>query len=388
MTNNLNRSAVALIRCESYDRENVRAAVAKGIGLLGGITSIFKKEQRVLLKPNVLSGKSPDQCVTTHPEVFYAVAELALQSGLKISYGDSPAIGKPSTVLDKSGISKVAKELDLIQADFENGEIVSFTDGIRNKQFKIAKGVLEAEGIISLPKLKTHGLTRLTGAVKNQFGCIPGFSKPEFHVKLPDAVSFSKMLVDLTRLINPNLFVMDAIESMEGNGPGSGDPVSTKFLMFSTDSVAMDTVAGKILNIKPDRVPTTVYGAEFGLGNMDDEKIDIIGDDLTQFIKQDFNIERGPQSGNSVPWKYRIAKNLISNKPVNDKKLCKQCGICIDQCPVVPKALKWKNDHKIAPPVYDYKKCIRCYCCQEVCPYKAIHIKVPMLRRAVDFLYP
>lgn len=381
------KSVVALVRCESYERREVQAAVNRGISLIGGLDPLFKKGENILLKPNALSGKSPDQCVTTHPEVFRAVADAMLRYGLNLSYGDSPSLGKPQTVLEKTGLSGVAEEFGIPRADFDKGKKVSFPGGVQNRQFTIAKGVLESDGIISLPKLKTHHLTRMTGAIKNQFGCIPGFLKPEFHVRLPSAEPFSKMLVDLNRLLRPRLFIMDAVEAMEGNGPGSGDPVALKFLLFSTDPVAVDSIAGKLINIKPEQIFTTRYGYEYGLGNMQDDMIEVVGDNPLDFIKSDFKIERGSHLQERTGWIYHFAKSLISNKPVIDSKLCKRCGICLEQCPVHPRALFWQDNNKTAPPAYDYQLCIRCFCCQEVCPYKAIQVKTPLLKRIIRLFY-
>ena len=386
---NNNHSIVAIVKCQTYKREDVQGSVRKGIELIGGLSTVFSNnERKLLLKPNALSGKTPDKCVTTHPEVFRAVAQVLQESSFYLSYGDSSAVGKISTVLAKIGIKPVADELNIPLVDFENGYLVSFPEGRRIKQFKLANAVNDCDAIVSLPKLKTHNLTRMTGAVKNQFGCIPGFSKPEFHVKLPDTQHFSEMLVDLNRLLKPKLFVMDAIQSMEGNGPGSGDPVNTGFLVFSTDPVAMDSIACLILNIQPEKVLTNKIGAEMGLGICDINRIRVVGDDWHQFVKKDFNISRGPQIESGSSWKYRLARKLLTSKPVIDPKLCQKCNICVEQCPVVPKALFWKDKNRSRPPVYDYQNCIRCYCCQEVCPYGAIRARSPLFRKFFDLVYP
>ena len=93
---------------------------------------------------------------------------------------------------------------------------------------------LAADGIVSLPKLKTHGMVRVTGAVKNQFGCIPGLLKGEFHARMPDVDLFGQLLVDLNLYLRPRLFVMDGIIAMEGNGPrrtgrnGHADPAGRR----------------------------------------------------------------------------------------------------------------------------------------------------------------
>ena len=148
------------------------------------------------------------------------------------------------------------------------------------KKLIIANGVLDCDGLISLPKLKTHGLMRFTGAVKNQFGCIPGFLKGQYHVKLPDPYDFATMLVDINTLIKPRLYIMDGITAMEGNGPRSGKPKQLNVLLLSTDPIALDATACKIINLNPEFVPTSKLGEKAGLGTYHTENIEIVGEQI------------------------------------------------------------------------------------------------------------
>ena len=180
-------SQVALIRCNSYDPGEVRTAVRKGLDLLGGAGRFAKKGQKVLLKPNLLVGEAPEKCVNTHHEVFRAVAGLFLETGALLSYGDSPAFGSTSFAAKRCGIQAVAHDLNIPEADFKTGVDLFYEKGVQNKKFTVARAVTDNDVIISLPKLKTHAFEKFTGAVKNQFGCIPGVRKGEYHIKLPDA---------------------------------------------------------------------------------------------------------------------------------------------------------------------------------------------------------
>jgi uncharacterized protein (DUF362 family) len=225
-------SKVALIRCESYELDAIRPAMRKGLGLLGGAGRFAKTGEKILLKVNLLSGEPPEKCVTTHPAVLRAAAELFKLTGARLLYGDSPAFGSTISAARKAGMTEPAKEAGIELADFGKGEPVSFTEGRQNKNFVIAKPVLESDGIISLPKLKTHAFLKFTGCIKNQFGCVPGILKAEFHVKLQNANDFAKMLVDLDRLVRPRLYIMDAVYAMEGNGPHGGTPRKMGLLMF------------------------------------------------------------------------------------------------------------------------------------------------------------
>ena len=257
-------STVAIVRCSSYDPVVVQEAVARGLQLLGGAEAFVNPGETILLKPNLLTGRSPERVVTTHPSVFRAVA-LALQSaGAKLTYGDSPGFGKPQTAAQKAGLLNVAREMDIPLADFTHGDIVSFPEGMQNKQFMIARGALSADGIVSLPKMKSHGLTRMTGAIKNQFGCVPGPLKAEFHARLPMVDLFSQMLVDLNRLLKLRLFVMDGIIAMEGNGPQNGTPRAMNVLLLSSDPVALDATVCRMMDLNPTLVLPIQYGVKFG----------------------------------------------------------------------------------------------------------------------------
>ena len=148
----------------------------------------------------------------------------------------------------------------------------------------------ESSGIISISKLKTHALTRITGAIKNQFGCIPGARKAEFHSVMPTVALFSQMLVDLNLFLKPRLFIMDGIIAMEGNGPRNGDARKMNVLLFSTDPVALDATVCRLINLNPDLVEPLVYGAQSGLGTM--TNIDYVGDPIEEFIVPDFAVNR------------------------------------------------------------------------------------------------
>jgi len=121
---------------------------------------------------------------------------------------------------------------------------------------------------------------RFTGAVKNQFGCIPGILKGQYHVKLPDPYDFAAMLVDINTYIKPRLYVMDGITAMEGNGPRSGKPKQLKVLLLSADPVALDATACRIIDIDPEIVPTAKLGEKANLGTYHKENIEITGDNL------------------------------------------------------------------------------------------------------------
>lgn len=374
-------SKVAIVECGSYEYGEVKQAVQRGFDLLGGYSVFVRPKEKILLKPNWLSADPPEKCVTTHPAVFKAVAEGLQSVGALLSYGDSPAFHSPETVAKRSGISAVAEELKIPLADFKSGKEVHFNEGHQNKKFTIANAVLENDGVISLPKMKTHGFQRVTGAIKNQFGCIPGALKGEFHVKIPDTYEFAKMLIDLNAYIRPRLFIMDGIYAMEGNGPKGGSPKKMNVLLFSTDPIALDATACRLMNLDPALVLSNQAGMAMGAGTYLEKDIEILGDSLEKFIALDFDVNREPEKPFKKSGGIQFIKNAITPRPYIVAEHCVKCGVCVNMCPVDPKAVNWHDGNKTNPPSYKYDRCIRCYCCQELCPEGAIQIKQPLIRR-------
>ena len=377
----MKKNKVAVIRCEKYDDTQVLNSIKRGIDLLGGISLFVKSGEKIVLKPNILFGSDPEKCVTTHPAVFRAAGNLLKEAGVNVLYGDSPAFGKSEASLRKSGLKQVGDELGFILADFDSGRPVSHKDALLVKKFVIANGVLDTDGLISLPKLKTHGLVRFTGAVKNQFGCVPGFFKGQYHVKLPDPYDFATMLVDLNTLIKPRLYIMDGITAMEGNGPRSGKPKQLGVLLISADPIALDAIACRIIALNPEVVPTAKPGEKAGLGTYHSENIEIVGDPLESFIDKSFNVNRTAPMANTSGRIRTFIKNKITQRPLIVKEKCTRCGTCVKMCPVEPKAVDWYKGDKTKPPKHNYDRCIRCYCCQETCPEGAITIATPWLGR-------
>lgn len=379
---NMAESKVALVYCNSYESKSVKEAVRHGLTLLGGVEMFAKAGEKIIVKPNMLVGASPDHCVGPHPIIFQAVLEQFLAAGAQLSFGDSPGFGSPRSVARQAGLLAVADALRIPLADFQNGETLSFPDGRFMKQFTIARGVMEADGLVSLSKMKSHALTRITGAIKNQFGCIPGVLKAEFHSRLPDANQFSKMLVDLNLFLKPRLYIMDGVIAMEGNGPRNGTPRKMNVLLFSTDPVALDATVCRMIHLDENLVEPIVHGNAFGLGSS--EKVIYLGEPVERFDTPDFIVNRvkGSTSTRIGLLTNRFMRNHITPRPVIMEEKCTQCGQCVQVCPAEPKALIWKNGKK-QPPIYHYADCIRCYCCQELCPHEAISVRITLLGRLI-----
>jgi uncharacterized protein (DUF362 family)/Pyruvate/2-oxoacid:ferredoxin oxidoreductase delta subunit len=362
---------VALARCENYDREKVFLAVKRAVGLVGGIGDFVKAGMNVLLKPNLLSARPPEDAVDTHPEVVRAVARLVKEAGARPLIGDSPGgYGKNiDEVFAKSGMKAMAQEegVDLVKFTTPN-----FIDGI-----PIARHALDSGCIISIPKLKTHCITLITAAVKNMYGVVTGVYKAECHSRAPKEEDFAKIVAKVYSLVRPHLTVLDGIMAMEGDGPGSGEPRMMNLVMAGRDAVAIDACVAVLVGIKPDDVRVTKEAHETGLGECDMSRIELVGDDMGSFMARDFKL---PQT---MPLKLiprPLANNLaamVRFKPYIDNSVCTRCNLCKISCPV--SAITIERDRCSI----DYKRCVRCLCCHEVCPYRAIGIRRNILTRIV-----
>ena len=377
----MEKSTVALVPVSTYEQAEVDAAVRAGIGLLGGIGRFVKPDEKILLKPNLLSGALPQKAITTHPAVFAAVVSLLREEGYgHLSYGDSP--GNPATSPGKaaaaSGITEAAERWNVEEADFTTGSVVRFPEGRKARSFYLCRGVQEADAVISLCKMKTHALERITGGVKNLYGCVCGVKKAAGHAQYPSSESFAEMLADLNRCVHPRLHIMDGIVAMEGNGPSSGMPRPMNVMLFSADPVAMDAVFCALVDLDPASVPTCVSGQAAGVGVMYPELIRVLTPEgeitcaqaAAKYGCPDFDVRRDRLS-RSLMMKVVPLLPFLQHRPKVDRKKCVGCGICQEACPVPEKAVRSGGGKKA---VYDYKKCIRCYCCQEMCPAKAITV--------------
>ena len=191
---------VSLIKTESYDPAEVERAVARHFELLG--VGAFSPDARVTVKPNLIMRCPPERTATTHPAVIEAVVrQLQARGARRITIADSPGGLYNETVLRSvyrgCKIEEIANELGVrlnYDTDFET---VSFPEGKTVKSFPIIRPVLDADVVITVPKLKTHMMTFYSGAVKNMFGAVPGVYKAEYHFSLPNKEDFCSMLVDL-----------------------------------------------------------------------------------------------------------------------------------------------------------------------------------------------
>jgi len=344
--------------------ENVRLAVDRAFEIF----PMELRRKRILIKPNLLRASEAKEGIVTHPAVLRAVVEkVETMDPASIVVGDNPGLfgyGENEESFKITGLMEAAK--GYYQNIGNDSQKVDF-----NAEFmptvSLSKIVLDADIIISLPKFKTHGLTVITGAIKNSYGFLPGAQKAKLHKAAGSPERFHEVIVNVFRLRVPDLFIVDAVVGMEGNGPASPDLRSIGLILASSNAVALDSVMAMMMGCDPGRLHFLRKAKEAGLGDYDLSTIEVIGE-----LKRlpDFKL---PPLGGQAIFRNETMQAMIHNRtllrPQADPELCTGCGICVEQCPV--SALTMNDDL----PQVDADTCITCFCCQEICPEKAMTLR-------------
>lgn len=330
--------------------------------------------KHVLVKPNILSGYAPEKAVTTHPTLVGAVVEKLRKAGAHVMVGDNPGMfgyGRSEQAARVSHIRQAAGDCFInlggnpVRCDLSSRVI---------DHVMIAQEVLSADLVINLPKLKTHGLTFFTGAVKNTFGYVVGGDKMRVHAETPTPGRFAEALVDIYAIRSPDLTIMDAVVAMEGNGPSSGTPRAVGKLLAGRNAVSLDAAAVTLIGGKPSRIPHLRIASQKGLGPIDMDRISV----NTPIIPViDFKMPVTFLPGLMGVALNRVLSRWLNCTPEIMENLCKQCGACARHCPVGAMTME-----EGAFPHADRVACIHCYCCQEMCPEHAIVLK----GRVMNFL--
>ena len=372
---------VSLQSLPDYDPGRVNEALHLLLEPLGGIENFVKPGQKVLIKPNLLAGKSPEKAVTTHPEIVRQVILLAQSAGAIVTVGDSPGLGKPENVARKCGIYQVVEATGARFAAFEESVPVKFGSGTFH-QLEVAREVLDTDIIINLPKLKTHQMMGYTGAVKNLFGLVVGMRKVRLHLQAgTDKAFFALMLLELAERFEPALSIMDAVVGMEGNGPGNGEAVQIGALLASPHTLALDTVATTMVNLPEERVWTQKVARESGRRGASLDELDLHGTPLEKLRPARFRPAKTSDINFGLPTPLKnLLKNAITAQP-EISHACQLCGHCVTHCP--PEAMSM-DDNRVR---IDYGRCIRCFCCQELCPHAAIITRQGVLLRLSEFIH-
>lgn len=340
----------------------------QAIGRAFEIFPLDVRGKKVLIKPNVLRGGKPEEGITTHPAVMKAVVDRVEQMRpASIVVGDNPGLlnyGANETCFKNTGLMDAAKGY---YQNIGNESVTLAFNPDYLETVAVSKAVLEADVVISLPKFKTHGLTVVTGGLKNSYGILPGAQKAKLHRLAGTPTRFHELIVDVFRLRPPDLFIVDGVVGMEGNGPVSTDLREIGLILASDNAVALDATISRLMGVEPGRLRFIQRAEEAGLGDFEEASIHIVGE-----LEPIPGFKLPPLAGGAVAGSGEIKELMESRillRPKADPGLCTACETCIEQCPVSALSLVE------ALPVVDPDKCITCFCCQEICPEKAITLQ-------------
>lgn len=364
---------ISVQKTPCYDPALLRRAVDAHFAALRVEEDLFPG-MRVLLKPNLLAGRKPEQAVTTHPALIQAVADWLRERGVEeITLADSPG-GPYNEALLRSvyrasgmdGLRRVTLNLSAGYAPAEQPE------GKVCRRFDLIDPVRQADYIINLPKVKTHGMTMVSLGIKNLFGTVPGLGKPALHCRYPGWDVFAGMLLDLSALVAPAVTLVDGVLAMEGDGPGGGDPRELGYTFASRELYTLDWfLAGSVMGLRPEEIPMLRQARERGWVELAPRITgDAIGE-IPPFVRPrtqsaDFadrlpGVLRGPAKA--------LLGRVFRPKPRVLAAKCVGCGRCAESCPQQIITIR-EGKARI-----DLGRCISCFCCQEMCPVKAIEGK-------------
>ena len=375
------REPVAIVRCESYAPDALASAITRAWELIELKELDAYVGKNVLVKINLLNGASPDVCANTHVEFTRGVITYLKSRGLKPVVSDSSGpLEDTGGCFERSGYAAMCEEEGVALLPLsKSGYIeIELPDSKQVKSALVSRFLLEADLVISLPKLKTHVQTVFTGAVKNFFGALPLSERRRLH-RLNRYEDFSESIVDLYSVVGKGIALMDAVVGMQGNGPSSGGPRELGLVLASRNAANLDVVACRAIGLSSGRVHTVKDTIARGLAARLDQ-LELLGEPLSEVEKRfDIPMRLLLRANPIIEQLTDIALGLHASALEVLADRCTGCGHCRNICPVG--AITIDNSCRI-----DYSQCIKCYCCFEVCPYDAILRKQPFWGRVMGKL--
>ena len=379
----MNKSIVSICQASNYEAQHIKKAVSDCLQALGGIEKFVSPGQKVLLKPNLLGTFEPEKAVTTHPEVVKAVAKIVIAAGAKCFIGDSPGMGTFKSVSKITGMTKAAEDSGAELRELDNPGEFFQDDNKVGRKLPLSSFIKDIDLIITIPKLKTHGQMGFTGALKNQYGLLPGSLKAEYHYRMKTREWLAEFIIDINRAVPVKLAIMDAVVGMEGNGPSGGEPRKIGCIMASTDLTALDATACRMVGINAENNPILNASVKRSYGVIDPEQIETVGLDSAELTISDFKIIKEtinilrilPLPGPAIEWLRQHWKAY----PEIEADKCIKCMNCRDGCPLEPPAIDPDKAWHV-----DKSTCIKCYCCHEFCPVKAIKLDPTWFERNIN----
>jgi uncharacterized protein (DUF362 family) len=271
---------VAGFRCPSYE-DDIVARVMEGVRAFP--LFLYKlKGASVLLKPNLVEAH-PERPINTNPAVIAATAEALLRLGAKrVTVGEGPGhMRDTEAILELTGLERAIHQLPVDFIDLNIDEAVYIPlkyDVTKLGKLPVAKSVMTADLVVSMPKMKTHHWAGATLSMKNLFGTVPGseFGWPKNPLHW---AGISRSIIDLWSSIAPDFTIVDGIVGMEGDGPIMGSAIQHGVLLFGECLPAVDATAARLMGLKPELI-THLSAAQYLGSTIREGRITLIGDTL------------------------------------------------------------------------------------------------------------
>ena len=378
---------VSIVKCDSYDQEQVLTALEQVLQPIGGLDWV-KEGMTVAIKANLVTFYHPDRAATTHPALLCALIKMLKSRGARVIVGDSPGGLYNSLYVNRIYSATGMKQIEAVggelNQDFSEKQ-AHFPQAKIAKDFTYTAWLDQADVIINFCKLKTHGMMGMSAAAKNMFGTIPGTMKPEYHYRFPELSNFADMILDLNEYFKPKLCIIDAIVGMEGNGPTAGTPRKIGALAASESPYSLDLLCAHLIGLMPSHVPTLQAAIDRGLVPANLEELEIVGP-WQELCIQDYQLVTGSKSlqfskeSNTVIGKLMAGfmQNALSARPKVKDAECVGCRECEKICPAKAITMVEKK------PRIDKNKCIRCFCCQEFCPKGAMKVHRTWIAKVLE----
>jgi uncharacterized protein (DUF362 family)/Pyruvate/2-oxoacid:ferredoxin oxidoreductase delta subunit len=371
----------SIVAIQKIESEDIHKAVFKALELINA-QELMENDQIILLKPNLLGAWPPERAATTHPEVVRAVIRWIKQYNPKKIYlcdsSGTAKMGVTENAMKISGLRAVCEEEDVECIPFEKTErkIYQVPNPLELEEITSSKLLEEADIIINLPKIKTHGQCLLTCSIKNMFGTLLLGNKAKTHARSARIERFSASLADIYSVSRPNLTIVDGYLCQEGQGPSAGDIVKMDVILAGYDPVALDTVACEITGIDPKDVVHLKLAEKKELGTIDLGNIEIVGNSIKDVYRKFKTPKIRPVSAPLPRWLANYIANVVFRATVKfNSNNCRLCATCWENCPgnaiIPPEVMKKGNT-----PKWIKNNCIMCYCCAELCPYEAVNFKI------------
>jgi uncharacterized protein (DUF362 family)/NAD-dependent dihydropyrimidine dehydrogenase PreA subunit len=361
--------------CNSYDFKNVKNAVYRLIGRLNGNDDkIVRKNEKILIKINNIGPYPPEAAATTHPSIVEAVIDFILENGGMPIVCDGPIAAPQKLPFRFSGIEEVCNRRKVALLNFNSAETryidAIISGGTKIDSILIPQAVLDADGIINIPKFKTHDLTVFTGAIKNLFGFTPFHIRMPLHRKFHKESEFSALLIDIYSVFQKKirLNIMDAVDVMEGDGPVSGTSKHIGLILASYEAALLDAACVWIAGGKPSAHSTTRIALDRYDRHISPDNVEVFVRNFENLPRTSFVLPQNTMKIYGKLFQY-LPKNTLYFRPRVNSQACMLCNTCINNCPV--KALSILNK-KV---VLQFQECFACFCCREACEAGAVEIQ-------------